>query len=964
MFSSDKTSQLCPGRLGSYRRTARLRKQKEKQKTRKSDAESPSQLEKRLKKIVVTREVYTRSEHSLETPRKFLGGVRLHRSATRLSAPAASLPSPLPPSSRASTIPQSPIVTIMDGLQFREDPRFRPWQKSLLAGGGRDNTCIGAFENDIGDQERVSPYEAVSQELEPIFHSSKSSGEGGSPAPPEIRRSSADSNSDDYERLSCGPLQLQTAGIGRSTGLLKARIAQKVSLGKSLKTWHRSSIRGDLAQIQEPGRVAIPRQITIGRRLRSQKKSENLRVSSGTKEETTQSHATLRLVNANVEEPQSISASRDPELTAMLHDPNQNRFSDSWEKFYEEQTQGMVAEDEQLFTDVFVQSDVAPPLKVSSPSAVNSFFANGAAIIARHEGHLQQPTAGRIETQIRTAPPIIRIKESTNEALRLIAPSPGPRTSSKGGIFSKFMGPGKVPPPVSPSIIRARPSNISKPRKASDRSVLTDYENGMNPVHSTDTLAKIEVELHSSPSRPALANIANVSTRTKNLSIDSGPSGSAPDRELPQLPEDCASAKSRSKGSSRNRHVRKQSGISIGHAQNNLSAPSISTVQAISPSKHGSAGSHTLDHAWRINPGAPQRAIYGQIFDQVPFDHSTTRRSEALHPGNPAYSQENALPASTEAFLRKQAQKAARAESRRIIKQRDMASNGPIEEENESDTVFPLTQPVDPIDQFPDPPCSRSGSRASTRRARSIQRSQSTARRFPPRGIANQILSASRIVTIENDGLATPNRRNNHRSPSTKSRPSDSPLRDGAGTPIQQKVKSSLPKKIGQRSIRSHTSQSALAPKGAHTPPSSDSCNSDDELALGGLRRLDLRREIQEIRALMILQGRTIDKLQNTVRLYMPTSRSRSRDLSLDRDCQRQLQQQLQVMPPSFCYSRRAIAETESGTVMIGDVVVEPVGNGRGFGGVRIDVEERRLSHAPLTERVDAMVDQQFRRLG
>jgi hypothetical protein len=127
---------------------------------------------------------------------------------------------------------------------------------------------------------------------------------------------------------------------------------------------------------------------------------------------------------------------------------------------------------------------------------------------------------------------------------------------------------------------------------------------------------------------------------------------------------------------------------------------------------------------------------------------------------------------------------------------------------------------------------------------------------------------------------------------------------------------------------------------------------------------LDLRREIQEIRALMILQGRTIDKLQNTVRLYMPTSRSRSRDLSLDRDCQRQLQQQLQVMPPSFCYSRRAIAETESGTVMIGVVVVEPVGNGRGFGGVRIDVEERRLSHAPLTERVDAMVDQQFRRLG
>lgn len=955
MFPSDKTSQPRSGRIGLYRRAIQSRKPKSKKRSRKSDAQSLYQLEKRLEKIVVTREVYTRSEHTETPPRKFLGGVRLNRSAARLRVSDSNIPPPPPPSSRASIIPRSTTVTTMDGLHFREDPRFRPWYRSIIAG-TRGNASIGAFDNDTGAQERAPPYEATPQELQPIFDSSEPLGESDPIGPLEIRRIFADSNSNGDRHLSCAPHQLQTTGIGRSASLLKTRIAQKVLLGKSLKARPRSSVPEGIAQIQEPGRIAVPRQISIGRKLRSQKKSENLRVSSGVQEHGSQSQAMLRLVNTDVEELQSNMPSGDPELTAMLHDPNQNIFSDSREKFYVEQTQGTVEEDEQHPTGGVLRSNIAVPLRVSPPSTMKRSLANGPALIARYRGYLHEATADLDGAHTMAAPPTIRIMESEDGAPKLSAPSPGPRTSSKGGgIFSKFMGLGKVPPPVSPLVNKDRPSNISKPRKASKSSSLTitGYENGMNPVHSADTLAKIEVELQSSPSCHALTNIANVSVRTKNLSIDSGPSGSAPDRELPQLPDDCASEKSGSRGSSRSRHVRKHSNISIGHARNNRSASSISTVRAISPSKHGSVGSHT----WMTNQDDPQRVNYGQMFDQVVFDHSATRRSEAVQPSKSAYAQDyNSLPDSTQAFLLKQAQKAARAESRRVIKQRDMAlngGNGPIEEETESDTISPLTQPVDDIDRFPEPPkdSSRSESHASTRRARSAQRSQFAAPHILPRAIANQALSASHIVTIGDVRPTTPNRRNPHRSPSTKSSPSDSPLREGAIIPIRHKARSSLPKKASQRSIRSHTSQSGLGLDGAHTPPPSDSCTSDEELARGSLHRLDLRREIQEIRALMILQGRTIDKMQNTMRLCMPTSRSRSRDLSLDR---------MQLAPHGFRYpARRAIGGAEPRPVMI-----EPVEDGRVFGGGGMELGERRLSNAPLTVRMDSMVDQTFRGLG
>jgi len=85
MVSRNRTSQLQPTRkIDSYRRIVQLRKPRVKKRSKKSDAPSPYQLEKRLKKIVVTREVYTRSEHSPETPpRNFFDSVRLNRSATR-----------------------------------------------------------------------------------------------------------------------------------------------------------------------------------------------------------------------------------------------------------------------------------------------------------------------------------------------------------------------------------------------------------------------------------------------------------------------------------------------------------------------------------------------------------------------------------------------------------------------------------------------------------------------------------------------------------------------------------------------------------------------------------------------------------------------------------------------------------------------------------------------------------------
>lgn len=947
---------------------------KRKKKSRKSDARSPSQLTEKLKKIVVTREVYARSEHSSETPTpNFLCGVRLSRSATRRRASAINNPPPPPASSRASIVPQSPATTAMDGVHFREDPCFRTWHRSLLRGVGPENASIGAFENDIGIQDRVPPYEAGSRELETSRDDSESRGERCSPAPVETPRCSADSDSDDYRSLSCAPLQLQSVGIGRSASLLKARIAKQVWIGKSLKARLRSSRPEELARIQHPGGVAIPRQVTSGRRLRSQKKSENLRVGSGMMEEAIQSNTTLRLVNADVEEPQTHGPARDPELTAMLHDPNQNRFSDSWEKFYEEQTQGDMKEDSRLPTNTVFPSDEALASRaMSSPSAMSKPLANGATCVARDGDRSyppiisQKPTTDITDARMKADPPIIKVTESRDEAPKLVSPSPGPRTSSKGGIFAKFMGPGKIPPSVTPLLNRARPLNISKSRKVSESSVIADYDDGMNPAHSTDTLAKIEVELQGSPTGLSLVDIGNVPTRfTRNLSIDSGPSGSAPDRELPELPEDGASENSRSRGSSRNRQARKQSITALGHTRNKPSASSLSTVRGISPSRIEPAGSHTHDHARRIDPDAPQRVAYGQCFDTVPFDPLAIRTSKVFRSTTSMYGSDYSFPASTEAFLRKQAQKAARAESRRLIKQRDMASHGSIKEENESDMVPALTDVTDPVDQFPELPCPPSASRASSRRARSTQRCRSLARRVPARGIASQLLSASRIMTIEDAGPATPNLSNAPRSQSTKSRPPDSPLREESGSPFRQKAKISLPKKSSHRSIRSPTSTSALTLNGAHTPPSSDSCASDDEQALSGMHRLDLRREILEIRALVIMQGRTIDKLQNAVKLYMPNRRSRSRDISQDR--------RLQLTPLSSRYpgtgidslsSNIAADGTEPGLVMTGDMII-----GSADEALRYDVggtlpEYRRLSGAPLTAKMDSMVAQAFRRLG
>jgi hypothetical protein len=943
-----------------------------KKRSKKSDTPSPYQLEKRLKKIVVTREVYTRSEHSPETPpRNFFDSVRLNRSATRRKVSAMNIPSPPPPSSRASTILQASEVNNMDGMQFCEDPRFRPWHRSLLAVGAPDTASIGAFENDIGARDRVPPYETVSRDLEPVFDDSVATGGHAPPTPPPKFRSSTESNSDDHKRLSCAPLQLQTAGLGRSASLLKARIAQKVWLGKSIKVQLASSQPERIVQIQETGRIAVPRKITIGRRLRPQKKSENLRVSDGAEEVTTQSQNTLRLVDADVEEPYSSSASRDPELTAMLHDPNQNRFSDSWEKFYEEQTQERLGEDP---VDDEKLTKGAARLRTLSNSAMKRPPPNGAVSVAIAEDMPQGSAPHLVDQRMKPLPPTIRITGSGDEASKMIPPRPGPRTSSKGGIFAKFIGPGKIPPPVSPSISGACASNISKSRKASQSSVISGLENTLTPAHSTDTLAKIEVELQDSPTRSVVADIVRVPPRfTKHSSIDSGPSGSAPDRELPQLPEDGASERSRSRGSSHHRHSRKQSSISIGHVRNQLSASSITTVRPINKSRIGPAGGHALDHAWSSNSHAPQRTSHRQNIGQAPFDHPTMERSESVRPGTTSHGYEYSFPASTEAFLRKQAQKAARAESRRLIKQRDMASYGPIKEESEGDAVSPSIQAVDAIDQFPEPPCSRSGSRASTRHARSTQRSQRVSLGAHSRGNSNQVLSASRIVTVEDGGPVAPIHWTTQRSPSTKSRLSESRLPDGSSQPFRSKAKNALPKISSQRSLRSHTSQSALAVNGAHTPPSSDSCASDDELALSGLHRLELRREIQEIRALVILQGRTIEKLQDTVRLYMPTIRSRrsSRDLSLDR----QHQMRLQLAPPSFPYPRGRVGVTggggggggtEPGPVIIGNVVVDSADSSQGFfydgGGSSLD--QRRLSGAPVTARMDSMVDQQFRRLG
>ena len=942
-----------------------------KKRSKKSDAPSPYQLEKRLKKIVVTREVYTRSEHSPETPpRNFFDSVRLNRSATRRKVSAMNIPSPPPPSSRASTILQASEVNNIDGTQFREDPRFRPWHRSLLAVSTPETASIGAFENDIGARDRVPPYEAISQDLDPGSNTAAPR-EHAPPTPPPIFHSSAESDSDDHKRLSCAPLHLQTAGLGRSASLLKARIAQKVWLGKNLKSQLASSQPERIVQIQESGRIALPRKVTIGRRLRPQKKSENLRVSDGIEEVSTQSHNTLRLVDADVEEPYSNSAPRDPELTAMLHDPNQNRFSDSWEKFYEEQTQEqtqIIFGEDPVDAEKLTNGAIRP--RTLSNSATKRHPANGAVSIAKDEGMPQGLGPHVVDQRMKPLPPTIRITDSGDEASKMIPPRPGPRTSSKGGIFAKFMGPGKIPPPVSPSINGACASNISKSRKASQSSVFTGYEHTLTPAHSTDTLAKIEVELQDSPTRSAVADLVRVPPRfTKHSSIDSGPSGVAPDRELPQLPEDAASERSRSRGSSRHRHSRKQSSISIGHVRNQLSASSITTVRPINRSRIGSTGGHALDYAWSSTSHVPQRTSHGQNAGQAPFDHPTMERSESVCSGTTSHGYEYSFPASTEAFLRKQAQKAARAESRRLIKQRDMASYGPIKEESEGDAVSPLIQAVDAIDQFPEPPCSRSGSRASTRRARSTQRSHRVCLGVHSHSNSNQVLSASRVVTVEDGGPIASIQWNTQRSPSTKSRLSESPLRDGSSQPFRSKAKNALPKISSQRSLRSHTSQSALAVNGAHTPPSSDSCASDDELALSGPHRLELRREIQEIRALMILQGRTIEKLQNTVRLYMPAIRSRrsSRDLSLDR----KHQMRLQLAPPSFPYPREHVTGggggTEPGPVMIGNVVVESADSGQGYyydGGGGASLDRRRLSGAPITARMDSMVDQQFRRLG
>ena len=224
------------------------------------------------------------------------------------------------------------------------------------------------------------------------------------------------------------------------------------------------------------------------------------------------------------------------------------------------------------------------------------------------------------------------------------------------------------------------------------------------------------------------------------MSIDSGPSGSPPEKALPLLPDASASEISRKTGSSHKRRARKQSTSSLRHTRGEQLASSASVIRTLSPAK-GRRGCNTQDNGWRAHHNVRQNKVSMQSSDISSSDYSTVTNSEALFSPTSSCSRDYNFPAPVQAFPAKRAMKAPRGESRRAIKKRDLASShAPIEEETECNTVSPPTQVVDGIDQFPLPPHSRSTSRASTARPRSTQRSQSATRRVSPRGRVNQIL--------------------------------------------------------------------------------------------------------------------------------------------------------------------------------------------------------------------------------
>jgi hypothetical protein len=849
--------------------------------------------------------------------------------------------------------PFSPTAASVDGSRFFEDPG---WQGIFSAANVPDTASVGVFEYDTGVKDRVRSYEATSIHImsssdgvEPIV-SAEHLGEEIPATPRELLHGSGDSTPEDQKHFSCAPLQFQSNGPDRSASLLK--VVQKVWFGKRMKTRVQTSeaTQLELAKSKGPTRVSIPRQITIGRRLRSQKKSDNLRVSSGIQEDSTASHTTLRLVNPDVEEPQPNSVAQDPDL-AFLHNPEEDRrFSNGfseWVKELEEQAKP----DGQLPSHMRFPADDPGALR-SVLSAGENRFANaetgGRRYAATHSHATTPPSSG---TKDNALPPIISMKKSERSSN---PPNPGPRTSSKGGIFANFTksGIGKVPPPVaSPSISQAHPSNISKQRKGSESSLTEDFSKSMNPAQSTDTLSRIEVEVQASPTHPTHIDITNVPKRlTQALSIDSGPSGSPPERALPQLPEGSSVEGSQSRGSSRKRHSRKQSKNNLSHAKDRPSISSLSTVRGASPVTTGGEARMSQDHTWRSRPDAPEGVAYIQSLDSMSVDQSTTSVAADLRSLTSIYSHD-ASSSAAGAFMEKQAQKVARADLVKAKKQRDMTSQAPIEEEDEIDTASTMRPTPDPLDQFPNVPNSRPASRSSTRRARSPQRAHSTARRVPRRGIANQTLTASGIMVVADAQPFTPKLRTS-RTVSTKSHTAGSPLREDSLTSLRHKSKHSLPKRASQCSIRSHISASALAVNGAHTPPSSpESSEADAELHVAEPETPTTRRAIEKLNADMTMQGHQLKELQQMMTLLVATAtRSRSQDISKERPF---------APPSSFCFhSRRAMSSLSStaaasdmvpGPTVVGDESADEDAKGQ---------RHHRLSGALQTTKIDSMLEQ------
>lgn len=918
MSSGDGGSHLQTGRFAPYRQFVRLRRSYATKQTRNSDAQTPSHLRKKLKRIVVTREVDTRSEHNPVTPpRKFLGGVRLNGHSPRRRSGSMDVPS-LPP--------LLPNTATVDGSRFFEDDRWRTSCLVTNLASVPDTAPVGAFENDTGAKERAVPCEATTTQIlsacdgfEPTF-TAENLGKKTPATSRELQHESGDSTPEDQRRFSCAPSQFQSTRPVRSASLLKG-VALNVRLGRRMRARLRISepVELDAAHSQGPGRVAMPRQITIERRLRTQQKVENLRGSGGIQENPTAHHNTLRLVDSCVEESRPNSVAHDLEL-AFLHSPtgikrSSNGLTESMKLLQEQAVNGQLPGDTRFSLDDFG----APKSNFPAPYATS--------------------------TKDPDAPPIIRVTEPGAENPKFNPPNPGPRTSSKGGIFASFIkaGTGKVPPPVaSPLVSGGHAPNTAKHRKGSTSSFNGDFGNSMNPAVSTDTLVMIEAQV--SPTRPTHIDITSVRPRfTTMQSIDSGPSGSPPERALPQLPEDDSTEGARSVCSTRKRHSRKQSKSSLTHTKDKPSISSISTVRGISPVTIVGPTRTSQEQAWKSHPDALQSVAYRQALESMPVDHSTVGITGDLRSPTSTYNQEGSSNV-TGAFMETQAQKVARPDRVKALKQRDITSQASIEEEDERDMASPTKRTFDRLDQFPNVPNSRPASRASTRRARSTQRAQSAARRVPHGG-ANQKLTASGIMILADARPSTPKLKTN-RPVSTKSQTAGSPLRESSIASLRHKPKHNLLKKGSQRSTRSHISTSAIAMNGAHTSPSSSgSSEAENELPVADMQRLQLRM-IEKLTADMTMLGREIVRLKKMQTLMLPaTNRSRSRDLSQER----------QFAPSSFHFNpRRAFGSISStaasdagpGTAVAGDDSADEDAEGG-----------RRLSEAVPTAKMDSMVD-------